>query len=47
MWCALSYYLFELKKYYDMYKCIYQFLSFQFNSNLMLWWEETVSNVRL
>ena len=47
MWRTLSYvFWIELKFFYDMYKFIYQFSSFWFNINLMLWWEENDAAVK-
>ena len=47
MCCAVSsVFYFSRQSSYYMYKFIYQFSSFQFNSNLMLWWKETDANIK-
>ena len=39
MYCALSFFCWKCS--YDTYKFIYNFSSFQFNYNLMLWWADS------
>ena len=47
LWCALSYVFYlNFQCPYYMYDLIHQLSSFQFNSNLMLWWEETYGSVK-
>ena len=47
MLCTLSFvFCFELECSFDMYKFIYQLSSFQFNSDLMPWCEETGGNFK-
>ena len=40
------YFDFNRQRSYDMYKFIDQFWPFKFNSNLILWWEETDGAVK-